>query len=551
MYKFFSSKEAEVRYRELGLWSEQTFYDIFREKAVRLQDKKAIVDARRTYTYKELLELVDNLAGNLIDIGLSPGDVIACQFPNWGVLSMMHLASNRIGVLCLPLHDGWREAEVGHLLKKSNARMVIVPHLYRGFDYPAMIASLRNDLPNIERVYSIGGVTEGSLPFEKLLEPSGKSDAEIDAFRPDTNLPGAIMVSSGTTALPKISLFSTNNLMSMIKYYFESVKLDENDIGAAIAPAGTGATGYIFPTFSLLLTGGTTYILEHWSDPKEAIDLIIDNKCTCATAIPTQMTMMIPLLADMKPENFPALTFFSNAGAPLPYETGKEIEGKMGCKVQGMYGTSDAGAPYMVSVDDPQEKRLKTVGRPLHDCDVDLWDANEKKVPEGGIGEVVWRTAMKSYGYLNDDEETAKTFTEDGFFYKSGDLGKVDEDGYLQIVGRVKDMILRGGRNICPKTSEELLIGHPAVAQVSVAAMPDFRLGERACAFVVLNPGNSLTFGEMVQFLKEKKIAVWELPERLEIIEQMPMSAGGKIMKNKLTGIITTKLKNEEEVKIA
>jgi len=547
MSKFITTKEAEDRYRELGLWGDQTFYDIFREKAERLQDKKAIVDAKRTYTYKELMELVDNLAGHLIDIGLRHGDVVGCQFPNWGELALMHLALNRMGVLFMPIHDGWREAEVGHLLKKSNARMVIVPHSYRGFDYPAMVASMRNDLPDLSLVYSIGGATEESLPFEELLEPSGKSDAEIDAFRPDTNLPGAIMVSSGTTALPKISLLSTNNLMSLIKYFIEAIKLEENDISAAIAPAGTGATGYVFPILGLLLTGGTTCILEHWNDPKEALDLIIDNKCTYATAIPTQMTMMIPFLANTKPEDFSAFTCFSNAGAPLPYKTGKAIEEMMGCKVQVMYGATEAGAPYMVSVDDPQEKRLLTVGHLLNDCDVELWDADEKKVPEGSIGEVVWRTAMNSYGYLNDDEETAKIFTEDGF-YKSGDLGKVDEDGYLQIVGRVKDMILRGGRNICPKTSEEILIGHPSVAQVAVAVMPDPRLGERACAFVVLNPGQSLTFDEMIQFLKEKKTAVWELPERLEIIEEMPISAGAKIMKNKLTDIVSAKLKNEGKI---
>jgi non-ribosomal peptide synthetase component E (peptide arylation enzyme) len=186
------------------------------------------------------------------------------------------------------------------------------------------------------------------------------------------------------------------------------------------------------------------------------------------------------------------------------------------------------------------------VGRVVSGCECEIRDADGKPLPAGQPGEVVWRGADKSWGYLGDDDETAATFTRDGF-YKSGDVGVFDEDGYLRIVGRIKDMILRGGRNISPRTIEDLLIQHPAVVEVAVAAMPDPTLGERACAFVMLRPGARLAFEEMVAFLKEQEIAIWQLPERLEIVSDFPRGAGGKIVKKQLTAMVTEKLEAEKQ----
>lgn len=219
----------------------------------------------------------------------------------------------------------------------------------------------------------------------------------------------------------------------------------------------------------------------------------------------------------------------------------------MGCKVQTLYGATDAGTPHMTTIRDPKEKRLSTAGKVVDGVECLLWDPSGKPVPVGEPGEVVWRGPSKSWGYLGDDKATASAFTADGF-YRSGDLGQLDEDGYLRIVGRIKDMVLRGGRNVSPRTSEEPLMTHPSVLEVAVAAMPDPVLGERACAFVMLKPGKTLTFDEMKQFLIDNKLAIWQLPERLEIMDDMPRSTGGKIAKGKLTEIVTAKLKAEGKV---
>lgn len=539
----FTSEEKAAEYVAKGLWKNKTFYRRFCEAADRLPDKVALIESNARYTYRQIQSFANTIAGNLYQSGVKCNDIVAVQLPNSAYMPILHLALNRIGAVYLPLHDGWREAELVHLLGKSRARTIIVKNSFRDFNYPAMLAQIKSDLPALERVYSMGGSSHGSLPFEELLKPSPIDEATLSRLAPDVNARSAIMPSSGTTSLPKMSAFSDNNLCALLDYFIEVIDLREEDISAAIAPAGTGATGYVFPILSLLLTGGTATILERWGDPKQALDLIVKNRCTYATAIPTQMTMMVEHLNDYRSEDFASFTRFNNAGAPLPYATGQLIEERMGCKVQVVYGATDGGIPAMTSVHDSQNKRLGTVGQLLHDCDVQLWDANGRQVPEGSVGEIVWSTPMKSYGYINDDEENARTWSNN--YYKSGDLGQIDKEGYLCIVGRVKDMILRGGRNITPRNVEELLIKHPAIRQVAVVAMPDPRLGERACAFVQLKDGQSLDFDAMIVFLSEHKIAKWELPERLEFISEWPMSGGGKIQKNRLTEMVTKKLRAE------
>lgn len=540
-----TSREHAARYRKAGLWHDKTLFELFAANAQRHPDKLAIVDGEQRITYGELRQRVDRLAGQLLDLGLAPGDVVSLQCRNSSVMPLVHLACNRIGLLYLPLHDSWRDVEVMHLLRRARARMVIVPVEYRDFNHADMIARIRADLPQLQYVFTLDGAALGARQFSELLEPGQRTQAELDARRPDPDLPAHTMLSGGTTALSKISRFTCNDLMVMLDNFALPARFSANDVIAALAPAGTGATGYIFPILTPLLHGATSVILQRWgNNVPEAVDLIIHNGCTCAVGIPTQLTLMVPEIERHRPEDFGPFRLFFNAGAPLSYDTGLKIEEGMGCVIQSMYGTTDGGCPTVTTVDDPREKRLRTVGRVVPQCECELWGPDGKPVAPGEQGEVVWRGADKCYGYLGDDEQTAAHFTAD-HFYKSGDLGQFDADGYLRITGRVKDMILRGGRNISPLTIEQQLIRHPAVVDVAVVAMPDAVLGERACAFVLLRQDARLSFGEMVEFLKSQHLAVWQLPERLEIIDDFPRGPGGKVQKARLTQIVTDKLKAE------
>ena len=541
MEMLFAPPDEEKRYRDCGMWGDLTLVERVLKHAAGSPDKLAMIDAKKQYTYGQLARIIDNLATNFLQMGVARGQVVACQVPNWAELPIVHLAMNRIGALCMPIHDSWREMETSHLLKQSGAVAAIVPLNYGGFDFPAMIAGMRGELPNLGKIFSIGGAGAHSSAFEPLLEDVPIDTAALDARRPHPNDPGALMLSSGTTSLPKVSIWSSNNYYAAVRAFALAVEFVPEDVAAALAPTGTGAIGYGYPILTPLLHGGTTVILEKW-DPAAGVELIRKHRCTYGTAVPAQLTQMLPILETLKPADFDGFRAFNNAGAPLPYDVGRQIEERMNCKVLGLYGATDGGTVSSPKMSDPQEKRLRTVGQPFEAREVKLVDADGNPVGPGEPGEIYWRTPDKSYGYLNDPEATSAAFTPDRF-YKSGDLGRFDEDGYLMIIGRVKDMILRGGRNISPRLIEEAMIEHPAILEVAVAPMPDRVFGERACAFVILRKGAKLTFEDVIAFLKERKVSVWQLPERLEIMDDFPRSAGGKIAKNKLTEFVTLKLK--------
>ncbi|MEV5021851.1 AMP-binding protein [Sphingobium sp. LMA1-1-1.1] len=542
-----TSPEKARQYRAAGLWQDVTLSERFLAQADRFADKLAIIVDGRRATYRQLQRDVLSVANGLLAEGLEPGDVIAGQLPNSYEIPVLHLACNMVGMLYMPLHDSWRALEVGHLLAQAKVKVVISRHLYRDFDYVRMIRDLRPDLPDLKTHFVIGeSAGDGIKPFEMLVAAEPLGTKQIASLRSDPDYPAALMLSGGTTAISKISRYSSNDLQAMLNAARDGARFVETDVAAALAPAGTGATGYVYPVLMPLLNGGTSVMLPHWSNPEDAADLMVKENCTYATAIPAQLIKLLPTFRSRPRDDFHSLRVITNAGAPLPYDAAREVEELTGAVIQSIYGATDAGTPTLTTADDPREKRLGTVGRIVPGCECEIRDSDGNALPAGTVGEVTWRGADKSWGYLGADDQTRSVFTQD-HFYKSGDLGQFDEDGYLKIVGRIKDMILRGGRNVSPLVIEEALIKHVDVQDVAVAAMPDPVLGERACAFVIARPGAGLELAGLLEFLRGEGLATWQLPERLEIMQEFPRSAGGKTLKRELTALVTEKLKAELE----
>ena len=539
-----TAAEAE-RYRRSGTWPDETIYERFARFALRFADKPAVVEAHRTLTYRTLLERVQALSRGLLDAGIGPGSVVALQLPNSAEQPMVHLALNRIGALAVPIHDAWHEAELPHLLKLSRAVAAIVPSSYRELDYPALYARLQPQLPELKQVFAIGPPNPHADAFESLFSRGSETAvAALGAIDPDA--PGDVMLSSGTTSMPKISLFSSNNLLALLEPFFRRIRITSDDIAGALAPAGTGAIGYVYPMLSPLLNGATTVILDRWSEPEIALELLCRHRCTYAFAVPAQLAQSLAAIKARPSADFAAFRCFVNAGAPLGADVGRQIEKHMACKIFGIYGATDGGVATSTDLDDTQEQRLTTVGRAQDGCEIRLVDEIGEPVPPGQSGEIQWRSADKSYGYLNDPEATAAAFTDDRF-YRTGDLGLLDTDGYMRIVGRVKDMILRGGRNISPRLIEEMVSRHPQIVDVAVAAYPCPVMGERACAFVVLQRNTTLSFPALIDFLHGEQMPTWQLPERMELLDELPKSAGGKVMKGKLREFVAAKVKAEAE----
>ncbi len=538
----------KAQYRREGFWSDQTLFELLAGHARATPEKLAVADASRRWSYEELIARVVRLSDYLLSIGVARGDPVALQSPSRAEIPLAHFACNRIGALLLPLHEAWREVEVGHLLKVSQAKVFITLGAYRDFDHYKMAKGLQQNTPTLKHIIVSGdAVPSQATALEAIIDAPAKKSAtpeEIRGNRPDPDDPGLVMVSSGTTALPKASVWSGNDLYAFLAVqYAQRIKLTKDDIAVQIAPASMGSTGYVFPVLAPLLTGGTSIMIERY-DPDQALEIIQREKATFATAVPAQIVRMADS-PKARSGDYSRFTRFNNAGAPLPYDAGLAIEQLLDCRTQVSYGSTDGGVPSMTSIDDPREKRLRTVGRRLPGQELKLFDNDYREVPPGAAGEVSWRGPNKTRGYLNDPARTAEAFRDDGW-YLSGDLGVIDEDGYLRIVGRKKDMILRGGHNISPALIEEMLGKHPKVQEIAVAAMPDRVLGERACAFVVLRPNVSpLMIAEAVDFLKAQKMTVLDLPERVEIVEALPMSAGGKVQKAELTKLVTDRMKRE------
>ncbi|QIK41573.1 AMP-binding protein [Pontivivens nitratireducens] len=541
----FGSEQMDSRaaeYRQLGYWKDRLLIDYIDEHAGNVPDKVAIADNRSSLTYSQLVQKTENLAAALLKLGIKTGDVVAVQSPNWAELPIAHLALDRIGAVFLPIHDGFRSEEMTLVLGASKAVALILPTTYRDFDYRALVDSIAPDLPALQHRIVLRGEPRGTeLSFDALCSDDAwrddKGQAWLRQHQVSANTPLQIMVSSGTTSIPKCSIYSDNCMAFKLLSQYGSVatQMTDKDIGAAIAPAGTGATGYNYPIIAPLLHGGSTVLLEHWNGkhPEESFALIEKHRCTFAVVIPTQLVKMIrsPLVGEY---DLSSLRFISNAGAKLESSDAETAEEIFSCPVQTIYCATDSGVPTMTRTADPAEKR-RTAGHVLPGEELKIMREDGSAAPDGEAGEVLWRGANSSYGYLTGNSEMDKAWDSEGWFH-SGDLGTLDADGYLTIVGRKKDMIIRGGRNINPAQIEEVLVRHPDVTEAAIVAVRDAVLGEQIGAAIVAAPGKSVPqLGDLTRFVVDAGLPKWCQPEYLLAISDLPRNAGGKIDKLKLS----------------
>jgi non-ribosomal peptide synthetase component E (peptide arylation enzyme) len=525
-------------YRSAAMWQDVPLYAVIDGHATAEPDKIAVADQHERLTYREFVRRSHNIAAWLLGLGLKPGAPVALQSTNRVALALMHVACDRADLLFVPLSSAWRERELGHLLGLSGAQVLFVPAADDKIDYLALINGLRADLPSLQHV----GVIEGGGAEIDLSVISTVGDAEVVVSR-DPNAPRYVMVASGTTELPKMSLWTDNNLWAFMKHYRESTGMTSHDVALGMAPANTGATGYVFPVLAPLLSGATSVLLEDW-DPARALELLESEQATIACAVPTQILKLF-LEDSVRTRDFSRLRVFTNAGAAMPPDAAREMETTFNCTGQVVYGATDGGVPFMTKVTDPREKRWSTIGRVLPYGEVRLLTPDQQDVPAGESGEIAWRSPTKTFGYLNEPERTESVWLDEGW-YLSGDLGRFDDDGYLSIIGRAKDMIIRGGQNISPRELEDVIIRYEPIAEVSVVGIPDPVYGERACACVIVKSGASFSVAELTEFMLSQGMAKFKLPERVEVFDEFPASAGGKITKVELRRLVQERLAAEQ-----
>ncbi|KRA15127.1 cyclohexanecarboxylate-CoA ligase [Acidovorax sp. Root568] len=520
-----------------GHWRDRTINDALDACVATCPDKLALTalqvetGATTRFTYRELARMADRIAVGLAHLGVGRGDIVACQLPNWWQFTLTYLACSRIGAVMNPLMHIFRERELSFMLQHGEAKVVIAPQTFRGFDFEQMITALQPALPHLKHVVVVGG--SGANSFDALLsgpewEQQPDAQAILTAHRPGPDEVTQLIYTSGTTGEPKGVMHSANTVMANIIPYAERLHLGADDVVLMASPMAH-QTGFMYGLIMPILLQASAVLQDVW-EPAKAIALINAEKASFTMASTPFLTDLARTVADSGVA-VPSLRTFLCAGAPIPGPLVEQARKALGAKIVSAWGMTENGAVTLTRLEDDDERSFNTDGCPLPGVEIKVVDVDGNALPPGEPGKLLLRSCSNFGGYLHRAHLNA---TDADDWFDTGDLARIDERGYLRITGRSKDVIIRGGENIPVVEVESLLYRHPAIAMAAIVAYPDERLGERACAVVVPKPGQTIDLLGLVQFLKDQKIAVQYIPERLIVRDVMPATPSGKIQKFKL-----------------
>lgn len=518
-----------ARFTESGLWSGRIITDHLDDWAERTPDKVAFVDSRRQVTYAELRHEVDRCALGLLELGIQPGDVVSFQLPNWVEWVVLHYACTRIGAVSNPLIPIYRSREVGFMVGLAESRLIVVPREFRGFDHVALVEELRGDWPALEHVLVVGGPDSPdsweelmATPWEERRDPSS-----LDALRPDANDVTLLIFTSGTTGEPKGVMHTHNTVVAANNPLPERLGITSDSV---IHMASTLAhlTGFLYGA-RLPVQNGATGVLQDVWDARTFVDLVERHGITYTSAA-TPFLHDVLSVEGLSARNVASLVRFCCMGAPIPralVRRAKELLPSM--VVLGGWGQTEDGLVTLGIPGDREDKIVETDGYPWPGMEIRTVDGVGAPVEPGTEGRLQVRGPFVFVGYAHRMQVTRDSF-EDGWF-DTGDLAIIDEDGYLKLSGRTKDVIIRGGENIPVAYVENALYEDPRIEAVAVVGMPDERLQERAAACVVVKSGETLTFQDMQDSLRERGVARQYWPERLDLLDELPRTPSGKIQK--------------------
>jgi len=523
-----------------GCWHERTINDNLDANVAQRPDKLALTavsletGATRRFSYRELAAMADRIAVGLARLGVGKNDVVSCQLPNWWQFTLTYLACSRIGAVMNSLMHIFRERELSFMLAHGGSKVVIVPKLFRGFDFEEMLKGLQGKLPGLQHVLVVGG--SGPDSYEaRLSEPAWEREADakdiLTRSRPGPDDITQLIYTSGTTGEPKGVMHSANTLMANVLPYADRLHLHGDDVVLMASPLAH-QTGFMYGLMMPVMLGASAVLQDFW-EPRKAIELIRAEQISFTMAATPFLADLSKAVRETKQE-VPSLRIFLCAGAPIPGPLVEQARAALGAKIVSAWGMSENGAVTTTRLEDEDERSVNTDGCPLRGMEVRVVDANDAAAPAGAIGRLLVRGCSNFGGYLKRPQLNG---TDAEGWFDTGDLARLDERGYIRISGRSKDVIIRGGENIPVVEVESLLYRHPAISQVAIVGYPDERLGERACAFVVLKPGQSLDQAAMVAFLKSQKMALQYIPERLVVLDALPATPTGKIQKFKLRAI--------------
>jgi cyclohexanecarboxylate-CoA ligase len=485
-------------------------------------------------SYAELGERADQIALGLLDCGVGKGDVVAFQLPNWWEFTALFYACCRIGAVANPLMPIFRQRELRFMLGFAEAKVAVVPALWRGFDHVAMLREIRPDLPHLKHVFAVGG-RDGQSFEQALLDRPVVSHAEratLAKLRPGPNEVVELIYTSGTSGEPKAVMHTANTVLAPARCFIDDIGLTGRDIVFMGSPYAH-QTGFLYGMLMPIMLGTTTVALDAWL-AADAVALIEREGATFSMGSTPFLSDVVNLPDAARTRVSRTLRTWVCAGAPIPRVLVQRAKAEMNLDVLSCWGMTENAGLTITRKRDPQAKAFETDGRALPGNEVRVVDDLRRPVPPEAVGHLQARGITHFVGYLKKPQLNA--IDADGWF-DTGDLARMDADGYIRIVGRTKDVIIRGGENIPVAEVENLIYRHPAVAECAVVAMPDDRLSERACVFVRPKADAQLDLGELTCFLAAQGMAKPYWPERLELLTEMPRTPSGKIQKFKLREI--------------
>ncbi len=518
--------------REAGLWLDKTIDDYLVAAIRNSPDKPALVayradrpDAVRI-SYRELRDKVALAAGALRDLGVGHGDIVAVQVPNWWEFVVMTLACGRIGAVVNPLMPIFRERELEFMLGFAEAKVFVVPAMFRGFDHAAMAESLKAKLPKLQHVVVVDG--EGANGFDRLLLQGSKRVEATESLAGRALAPeelAVMMFTSGTTGSPKGVMHSCNTLLACNKALAGRFGLTSDDVLLACSPVGH-MTGYAAVMVLGIYLGSTVVFQDIW-EARRGVTLMAEEGVTYTAASTPFLSDICGAVSDGAPRP-DRLRSFLCGGAPIPPVLIERAANELNLKVCSLWGMTESLSSTLTEPSRAADKSSKTDGRALDGVGIRVVDFDGKEMPTGETGRLLVRGAQMSLGYYKRPD--IHTYDADGWF-DTGDLAYMDDEGYIRINGRTKDVLIRGGENVPVVEIEALLYKHPAVAMAAIVGYPDDRLGERACAFIELRPGATLDLAGVQAYMDECKVAKQYWPERVEVLSAVPRTPSGKIQK--------------------
>lgn len=541
----YDEKDAE-RYTKYRYWAGLTFGDILDRAADVHPEKVAFVEGSSRITYGEAREKADKLALSFMDLGIKPRDRVLVQLPNWHEFIYAYFALQKIGAIVVLLIERYRQHEINHLVNLTGATSWVVPFKYKKHDFIPIINDVRKDNPQMKNVITVRGSLDqpGFSSLDQLISRAVLTEENLTKLRtarPEPTEVAHMGPTGGTTGLPKIVPRTHNSLITGITFCSMSWSQSNEEVNLIAGPIGHDLS-FTKGFMGSIITLGKIVLLDS-TDNKDICEAIEKEKVSAIIWVPT-LAQRILQYEDLDKFDLSSLRKMHSAGAAAHPELVKEVTEKLKMKFFNGYGATE-GMTTITRTMDTLDTICTTVGRPT--CPYDTYkviDMEGNDLPANKQGELVIKGPGVFTGYYNNPDENKNVFTEDGFF-RTGDVATIDEKSYIRLTGRIKEMINRGGESISATEIEKLITSHEDVANVAVIPMPDPLMGEKVCAYIQPKPGAQLNFDAIIAHLKSQKASVLHLPERMEFVASLPLTAAEKIDKNSLREDIAKKLKAE------